>query len=131
MSKGLLNPDGIACMESVSFSTQATMNSMHADLSEYSANEPSFTEEIFAFNPNPNKGVLTIDVRTTQIVITNTIVCNMLGYSNAELIQMKLGELVLKEKPDQTLPDMLFKENGDIVVFNGKVVRNNHQFKTQ
>ena len=138
---GLLNPDG---MDSISFSTQATMNSIHTDLiSDFSEIDPSCINEDSTFNPNPYKGVLTVNMRTTnvrsdipipasfliineyylQIIITNSFACKMLGYSNEELTKLKLSELIAKEKTDQALPDMLFKENGDIIVFNGKVVR--------
>ena len=62
---GLLNPDG---MDSISFSTQATMNSIHTDLiSDFSEIDPSCINEDSTFNPNPYKGVLTVNMRTTNV----------------------------------------------------------------
>ena len=57
-----------------------------------------------------------------QIVVTNTLACKMLGYSAGELTGTSFGQLVVREKSDQALPDMLFKDNGDMVIFNGRVV---------
>ena len=48
----------------------------------------------------------------------------MLGYSSDELLTIKFRDLVIKEKSQLALTDMIFNENGDGVVFNGKVVRN-------
>ena len=57
-----------------------------------------------------------------QIIITNTIASNMLGYSADELLLTKFCDLIHKEKSQLALPDMFFNEKGDIVVYNGKVV---------
>lgn len=57
-----------------------------------------------------------------KILITNTIACKMLGYSSEELLSIKFKDLIAKEKFVLALPDMMFNEKGEIVVFNGKVV---------
>ena len=54
--------------------------------------------------------------------MTNNIACKMLGFSNEQILQKKFCELVVREKALQALPDMVFGDNGDITVFNGKVV---------
>ena len=68
LSKGLLNP---GMMDSISFSTQATLNSFHSefhsDTIEDSMNH-SFQEDAFP-NPNPYKGVITINIHTSQVII--------------------------------------------------------------
>lgn len=46
----------------------------------------------------------------------------MLGYSSEELLSIKFKDLIAKEKFVLALPDMMFNEKGEIVVFNGKVV---------
>ena len=46
----------------------------------------------------------------------------MLGYSSDELLSIKFRDLIAKEKFVLALPDMMFNEKGEIVVFNGKVV---------
>ena len=142
LSKGLLNPN---MMDSISFSTQATLNSFHSEfhsnMIEDSLNN-SFQEEETFPNPNPYKGVITINIHTSQvtmfillflqfittsiclyqIIITNNIVSKMLGYSTDELLLIKFCDLIHKEKSQLALPDMFFNEKGDIVVYNGKVV---------
>ena len=71
LSKGLLNPE---MMDSISFSTQATINSFHTDLHsnivEDSINQ-SYYEQDVSMNPNPYKGVLTIDIKTSQVFLLN------------------------------------------------------------
>ena len=66
LSKALLNPDD---MNSISFSTQATHSSFqlenHSNV-EDSLNLSNLNEED-VFNPNPHKGVLTIDIKTSQV----------------------------------------------------------------
>lgn len=47
----------------------------------------------------------------------------MLGYSSTELLDIKFRDLVIREKSQLALADMIFNEKGEIVVFNGKVVR--------
>jgi len=69
LSKGLLNPEMI---DSISFSTQATLNSIHAEfhsnIIEDSINN-SFQEEDVFPNPNPYKGVVTINLHTSQVFL--------------------------------------------------------------
>ncbi len=57
-------------MNSVSFSTQATQSSFHPDNQsniEDTLNISHFNEDA-VFNPNPHKGVLTIDSKTSQVL---------------------------------------------------------------
>ena len=66
-SKALLNTED---MNSVSFSTQATQSSFHPDNQsniEDTLNISHFNEDA-VFNPNPHKGVLTIDSKTSQVI---------------------------------------------------------------
>lgn len=46
----------------------------------------------------------------------------MLGYSSEELLEMKFKDIVVREKSQLALTDMIFNEKGETVVFNGKVV---------
>lgn len=57
-----------------------------------------------------------------QIFITNTIAAKMLGYSTDELLTVKFRDLVVKEKSQLALPDMIFNEKGEAIVYNGNVV---------
>lgn len=66
LSKLLLNPEA---MNSISFSTQASVNSFHAGQQsqlEESLNGSTINEDP-ALNPNPLKGVLTFDIKTSQV----------------------------------------------------------------
>lgn len=56
-------------MNSISFSTQATQSSYHFESQsnlEESLNLSHINDES-VLNPNPHKGVLTIDVKTSQV----------------------------------------------------------------
>lgn len=46
----------------------------------------------------------------------------MLGYSSEELLTIKFKDLVIREKSQLALTDMIFDEKGEVVIFNGKVV---------
>jgi hypothetical protein len=46
----------------------------------------------------------------------------MLGYSADELTTIKFRDLVIREKSQLALTDMIFNEKGEVVIFNGKVV---------
>lgn len=48
----------------------------------------------------------------------------MLGYSSDELLEKRFRDLVIREKSQLALADMIFNEKGEMVVFNGKVVSN-------
>lgn len=120
-SKALLNTDG---MNSISFSTQATQSSLQQENQsnvEDTLNISHFNEDAI-FNPNPHKGVLTINGKTSEIIVTNTIACKMLGYSSEELLTIKFKDLVIREKSQLALTDMIFDEKGEVVIFNGKVI---------
>jgi hypothetical protein len=59
-------------MNSVSFSTQATQSSFHPDnqsnIEDTLNISHKFSLEDAVFNPNPHKGVLTIDSKTSQVL---------------------------------------------------------------
>lgn len=46
----------------------------------------------------------------------------MLGYSSEELLTTQFKDLVIREKSQLALTDMIFDEKGAVVIFNGKVV---------
>ncbi|KZS20225.1 Serine/threonine-protein kinase ark1 [Daphnia magna] len=46
----------------------------------------------------------------------------MLGYSSEELLTIKFKDLVIREKSQLALTDMIFDEKGEVVIFNGKVI---------
>lgn len=68
LSKQLLNPDAVTGgMDSISFSTQATNTSFYRNELTSHFEDSILAEEDAALNPNPNKGVLTIDIVSSQV----------------------------------------------------------------
>lgn len=55
--------------------------------------------------------------------MTNMIASKLLGYSSEEMVSLHFKDIIIKEKGQVALPDMLFNDKGEMVVFNGKVVR--------
>lgn len=73
LSKKLLNLENAASsgMDSISFSTQATNTSLYrTELTSHFEDSILGEEESAALNPNPHKGVLTIDIISSQVCNT-------------------------------------------------------------
>jgi len=73
LSKQLLNLENAAAssgMDSISFSTQATNTSLYrTELTSHFEDSILGEEESATLNPNPHKGVLTIDIISSQVKI--------------------------------------------------------------
>lgn len=54
--------------------------------------------------------------------MTNKIASEMLGYTPEEMISLNFKDIIIKEKAQIALPDMLFSDKGEMIVYNGKVV---------
>ncbi len=73
---------------------------------------------------NPNKAIVTIDARSSLILMTNEITCDMFGYSKLDLVGLKIQHLFTE--PYQSRQRALVEENidctGETVLLSGKVV---------
>ncbi|MBN3296883.1 PASK kinase, partial [Amia calva] len=73
---------------------------------------------------NPKKAILTVDTKTTEILVANEVACKLFEYRSQELIGLKLTCLL--RKTNQTLEEALGEEhlqtNGNLIMVSGKVV---------
>ena len=72
---------------------------------------------------NPNKAVVTLDARTSRILMANSIACMMFGYKEHELVGTKMSQLLSHSRDQQeALGEEILNTDGQAVVINGKVV---------
>ncbi|XP_071804345.1 PAS domain-containing serine/threonine-protein kinase-like isoform X2 [Asterias amurensis] len=72
---------------------------------------------------NPNKAILTIEARTTKILVANEMACELFCYSTNELVGMKMSSLlsVNDRKQPEALCEQHLEDNGEVVIVSGKV----------
>ncbi|KAL9963207.1 hypothetical protein ACROYT_G032385 [Oculina patagonica] len=73
---------------------------------------------------NPNKAIVTINARTSEILTANDMAAELFGYSTQRLIGIKLSQLfadVHKEK-QEALVEQHIEASGAVVMVNGKVL---------
>ncbi len=79
---------------------------------------------------NPNKSLVVINGRTTEILTANNLSCELFSLSEEKLIGMKLKDLLDlsettskrgDEKPDLLIENDRLDENGRIVLCSGKI----------
>ncbi|XP_071854888.1 PAS domain-containing serine/threonine-protein kinase-like isoform X2 [Apostichopus japonicus] len=72
---------------------------------------------------NPNKAILTIEARTTKILVVNKMACELFGLTSEELTGMKMTNLLSIK--DREMPDVLQEHHldtsGRVVIVSGKV----------
>ncbi|XP_067938183.1 PAS domain-containing serine/threonine-protein kinase-like [Watersipora subatra] len=80
------------------------------------------------FPINPNKSVVTINPRTTEILMANDMACELFGKADVELIGERLTELLnLKHKGQGSLGELdLDPETGEIVQISGRIMEASH-----
>lgn len=84
-------------------------------------------EQIITVN-NPNKALLVINGRTTEILTANNISCDLFGFTEEKLIGMNLKNLLdlndesgCEKKPDILMESDRLDQNGRVVLCSGKV----------
>ncbi len=78
---------------------------------------------------NPNKALVVINGRTTEILTANNISCELFGYSETKLIGTKLKDLLdlhdqssdLNKNQELLMESNQLDENGRIVLCSGKI----------
>ncbi|XP_022092767.1 uncharacterized protein LOC110980418 isoform X2 [Acanthaster planci] len=72
---------------------------------------------------NPNKAILTVEAKTTKILVANEMACELFCYSSKELVGMKMSSLlsVNDRKQPEALCEQHLESNGEVVMVSGKV----------
>ncbi|XP_013389166.1 PAS domain-containing serine/threonine-protein kinase isoform X1 [Lingula anatina] len=71
---------------------------------------------------NPNKAIVTIKARSTEILMANEMACELFAYNEDELIGARLTDLVrLKKKEQEALMETELEDDGKVVSVAGKV----------
>ncbi|CAH1774481.1 unnamed protein product [Owenia fusiformis] len=72
---------------------------------------------------NPNKAIVTINARTTEVLVSNEMACELFGYNTGELCGMKLSDLVhLKKRQTEAITESHLEPSGEVVELSGKVM---------
>lgn len=110
----------------------AFSHSLNSSLNLPFVTSPTKDKETFLYPTvarNPNKALLTIDAKSSLILVTNEVACNLFGYQKSDLVGLKIQHLFTE--PYQSHQRALVEENidsaGGTVLVSGKVVRENNQ----
>lgn len=79
---------------------------------------------------NPNKAVITIDSKTSSILIVNKKACDLLGYQSRELCDVKFSNLLAcknKTHVSALAENQFNSEDGTMILLSGKVVEMIHK----
>ncbi|XP_022242516.1 PAS domain-containing serine/threonine-protein kinase-like [Limulus polyphemus] len=71
---------------------------------------------------NPNKAIVTINARTTEILVANKMACQLFGVNGSELHGKKLCDFFSKRKGQYILTETELESNGELVVISGKIL---------
>ncbi|XP_033105497.1 PAS domain-containing serine/threonine-protein kinase-like [Anneissia japonica] len=73
---------------------------------------------------NPNKAVLTIDAKSSKILIANSMSSELFGFSTEELVGIKLSDLLSapNNKRQSALVEEHIETSGKVVMVSGKVM---------
>ena len=73
----------------------------------------------------PNKALVTISAKTSLILVANEYACEIFGYSQAELVGMKVQALFTEpyQPRQRALVEQHIDSTGETVLLSGKVVR--------
>ncbi|XP_014680785.1 PREDICTED: PAS domain-containing serine/threonine-protein kinase-like isoform X2 [Priapulus caudatus] len=71
---------------------------------------------------NPNKAVVTLNGRTSEILIANEMACELFGYYKDELIGMPLSDHFKCKQKHEALMENHLESTGEVVMVSGKVL---------
>ena len=73
----------------------------------------------------PNKALVTISARTSHILVANAYACEVFGYSQSDLVGMKVQALFTEpyQPRQRALVEQHIDSTGETVLLSGKVVR--------
>ena len=105
----------------------AFSHSMNSSLNLPFVTSPTKDKDQFLFPTvarNPNKALLTVDAKTSLILVANEVTCNLFGYQKSDLVGLKVQHLFTE--PYQARQRALVEQNidslGETVLVSGKVV---------
>lgn len=105
----------------------AFAHSLNSSLNLPFVTSPTKDKETFLYPTvarNPNKALLTIDAKSSLILVTNEVACNLFGYQKSDMVGLKIQHLFTE--PYQSHQRALAEENidstGGTVLVSGKVV---------
>ncbi|XP_022236748.1 PAS domain-containing serine/threonine-protein kinase-like, partial [Limulus polyphemus] len=71
---------------------------------------------------NPNKAVVTVNAKTTEILVANKMACQLLGQSTEKLIGQQLSQYFSTKKGQYSLTETLLESDGELVWMSGVVM---------
>ncbi|XP_076325891.1 PAS domain-containing serine/threonine-protein kinase-like isoform X2 [Tachypleus tridentatus] len=71
---------------------------------------------------NPNKAVVTINAKTSEILVANKMACQLLGLSTEKLIGHQLSKYFAVKKDQYALTEPLLQSDGELVWMSGVVM---------
>ncbi len=105
----------------------AFAHSMNSSFNLPFVTSPTKDKDAFLFPTvarNPNKALVTIDAKSSLILVANEVACNVFGYQKCDLVGLKIQHLFTE--PYQSRQRALVEENidstGETVLISGKVV---------
>ena len=125
---GLLNPpEGQLSGSFVTAFNQSLNTSLNVPFVHQNPSPSPFGDSSFLFPSaarNPNKAIVTIDARTSRILIANEMTCELFGYQRNELVNMKVQSLFTEpyQAKNRALLEQNIDASGTTVFVSGKVV---------
>jgi PAS domain-containing protein len=126
------NDTNIACVAAAMDKSWALYNHIMGSHSSLSyLNESAIKNANALSTVNPNKALMTINARTSEILTANDISCDLFGYNECELIGKRLRDLLEISSDEKTSPSNNFNllmesdrldENGRVVLCSGRIV---------
>ncbi|XP_037082570.1 PAS domain-containing serine/threonine-protein kinase-like [Pollicipes pollicipes] len=107
------------CQQRASDAAGRSLNDSWAFYKSFSPSDVLTAQTLFI---TPTKSVFTIDSRTSQILMWNDMAADLLGYSGAELSQLRLKELFVAAESRPRMEEAHLSSEGSVVVFAGNVV---------
>ena len=124
---GHVAPDSQLNGSFVSAFSQSLNSSLNAPFLHQGLTSPTGSDASHLFPStvrNPNKSIVTIDARSSRILMANEITCEMFGYTRGELGGMKVQTLFAEpyRARHRALVEQNIDSTGNTVLISGKVV---------
>ncbi|XP_077990691.1 PAS domain-containing serine/threonine-protein kinase-like [Glandiceps talaboti] len=73
---------------------------------------------------NPNKAIVTVEAKSSKILVANDMACELFSYKAEQLVGLKLSSLlsVANQKKQEAMMETHLEPTGEVVVLTGKVM---------
>uniref|UniRef100_T1JIH4 Protein kinase domain-containing protein n=1 Tax=Strigamia maritima TaxID=126957 RepID=T1JIH4_STRMM len=71
---------------------------------------------------NPNKAVVTIDAKSSEILVANDMACRLFGYNSDELCRRRLADMFKHRSNRKAIVETHLDSSGEVIVVSGKVI---------